>query len=635
MAIGSALGLATLFRRGGQEFVRQTALIDAQFDTDVYVSDGQTFESRTAFLSAIGAVQHDSAIVLGPILPGDAPELLTNGDFSDEASGWSGQMGGIIAATDGGLQLSAGASDSPSFSRAVAVEMGCAYRFAATYGRLSGSGGAAAGISALANLNGAAKFLPANGNLTPVTEFGDLGAEATTMYVGGRLFVGAGSSLVSWFDDFSLKQVVPFAGYEAGGFAFAIKGRTPASAPEGTTVLFQADGDNSTQAGADNTVRNRVRVAYDSGSGKHLRLSMTFAGNEVVAFDLGVIEFDTEFEIVASIFPNRVLAGLVGRPFFRDTNTSNAIPGIATMRLGRSREGEQWTGSVERVRIFANAMSDAAFYGHAMDDSAIVAWGDSLTSGAGSTGGNTYPYQASLLFGPVRTIINLGIGGQTSTQIAARMNARPILVSVEGNQVPASGGVAVTAKNINVLYNSGNYSGAQTGWLAGVHGNMSTDGAGNWTFTRTRPGEALACPAGSQFTCEIGQELQGKTAWLWLGRNGAQAGYGVEDDIAAAVASLTHERYLVGSVLTSAGDSEGTVATIEARNAALASTYGARFVDVLSALRAAHDGSPGDLEDIAASHVPRSLRHDAVHLNDAGYEIVAASFGAAHVAMEW
>src|SRR5690606_28188065 len=133
VAIGLALGVAILFRRGGQEFVRQTALIDARFDTRVYISGGQTFESRSEFFSAIGAVQHDSAIVLGPILPEDAPELLTNGDFSDEASGWSGQMGGIIAATDGGLQLSAGANDSPSFSRAVAVEMGCAYRLTATY----------------------------------------------------------------------------------------------------------------------------------------------------------------------------------------------------------------------------------------------------------------------------------------------------------------------------------------------------------------------------------------------------------------------------------------------------------------------------------------------------------------------
>lgn len=51
----------------------------------------------------------------------------------------------------------------------------------------------------------------------------------------------------------------------------------------------------------------------------------------------------------------------------------------------------------------------------------IVAWGDSLTAGAGSTGGLNYPFNLSVLTN--FTVTNKGIGGETSTQIKNRMVA--------------------------------------------------------------------------------------------------------------------------------------------------------------------------------------------------------------------
>ncbi len=53
----------------------------------------------------------------------------------------------------------------------------------------------------------------------------------------------------------------------------------------------------------------------------------------------------------------------------------------------------------------------------------------------------------------------------------------------------------------------------------------------------------------------------------------------------------------------------------------------------MAALMAANDGSPTDLADVAARHVPSSLRSDSIHLNDAGYAVVAAAFKAAHEAL--
>ena len=58
-------------------------------------------------------------------------------------------------------------------------------------------------------------------------------------------------------------------------------------------------------------------------------------------------------------------------------------------------------------------------------------------------------------------------------------------------------------------------------------------------------------------------------------------------------------------------------------NATLASLYGARYVDLMAALLGAGNGSTQDNTDIANGLIPTSLRADRVHLNAAGYGVVA------------
>lgn len=186
----------------------------------------------------------------------------------------------------------------------------------------------------------------------------------------------------------------------------------------------------------------------------------------------------------------------------------------------------------------------------------VVAWGDSLTAGAGATNGAaTYPAVASGLFDPDRPVANRGQGGETSTQILTRLLSDT--------------------------------------------------------------------------------SLRHRTAWLWTGRNGADPGHTVAGDIAAAVEALGHSRYLIGSIMPWATDSEAAIAAQQALNASLLAAYAERFINVISILQAANDGSPGDLADIAAGYTPRSLRSDSGHLNDAGYGLAAAAFKAANDAMGW
>lgn len=411
----------------------------------------------------------------------------------------------------------------------------------------------------------------------------------------------------------------------------------------------------------------------------------------------------------------------------------------------------------------------------------IAAWGDSLTEGAGSSGGLTYPAQAYELFAPHRTIANLGLGGQTPAQVAARQGGVPIRVSVSGGTIPArqttrldwdfddgtlqggihqtSGGgsiaasdgkvvvtapsflqglrlplgltiptntlftvtldlvipsgmtvrvsgfmdatihwaarnlassgdgvnisssgthtvelrsgnvagthpamnmlviltsaapsgdtqftidnvsltipasgyaVSVPAKSVSAIPNGGTLSGT----LAGIHGAMSSDGSGNWTFTRDTEGPAASCPDDSPFLPDAAASYRRHTSWIWVGHVGVVTS-GDEEAAAASVAAmagaLPHSRYLVLSALPRSG----RVPAVAAFNALLAERYGNRFVDVLGALQAAHDASEGDLDDLTAGLVPRSLRHDEAHLNNAGYAIVAATARAATLARGW
>ena len=92
------------------------------------------------------------------------------------------------------------------------------------------------------------------------------------------------------------------------------------------------------------------------------------------------------------------------------------------------------------------------------------------------------------------------------------------------------------------------------------------------------------------------------------------------------MASLGHDRYLVGSLLIGNNFGAARVADISATNALIARRYGSRFVDIGAALAAAADGSAEDAADVAAGYPPRSLRVDELHLNARGYGVVAKAW---------
>jgi len=263
----------------------------------------------------------------------------------------------------------------------------------------------------------------------------------------------------------------------------------------------------------------------------------------------------------------------------------------------------------------------------------IAAWGDSLTQGRGaSSAATTYPAQACAMIkamGSDCRVHNMGWGGQNSTQIAARQGAVAISVQPLGPDGPD--GLALAAPSVDVLEIAGRPAGKLAGSLAGVAGLLQTDPAGQWRFAPAGPdGAALARMAGRQpFVPSEGIALRQAETWIWAGRNNLRAGDTVLRDIAAMIAFLGHDRYLVAEVLPSARDTPAQHRHLDRLNRSLAETHGAHFVPLIVALQAAGDGSAQDDQDVAAGLVPSSLRSDAVHLNDQGYRIVAAQFVAA------
>ena len=270
----------------------------------------------------------------------------------------------------------------------------------------------------------------------------------------------------------------------------------------------------------------------------------------------------------------------------------------------------------------------------------ITWWGDSLTQGAGG-GGTTVTSVLAAALG--RTVNNRGIGGQDSISIAIRSGSKPLTVTVSGNTIPASGAVAITAKNANILYSGGTYTGTVHVSIGGVPGVISTDSSGNWTFTRDTAGSDVSVAAGVTATIDAGTSFipdpsvrRADTTIIWAGRNDSRANRAAitatRDTILAMIDYLSplSKRVLVLGILNTSSETTGTDAYngIVAANKELAANLGDRFIDIRRYLidfglaDAGLTATDQDLTDIANDVVPSQLRVDSIHLTGAGYTLV-------------
>lgn len=381
------------------------ALIDIDFDHRRYGAGSSLHSSESAFLAAVGAVRTGGAIVVGPAIIGS--ELITNGEFSADIDGWAASSNSpTLSWSSGKLRMtSTAASGSDRFSRAVALTAGKAYKLSVS---TLVSAPATTGLicfSAFSTLGGSISLAPG------ATSY-HAGAHADTMYVGGAANAVQVGGYTEW-DNISLKEVVPMAGHNHLALSGIVAGSTPAAVAS-AKVVFQAD-DNSISNGVVQE-RNRVRIEY--GTDKHLRVIVTTNNSEQARLDLGVVEFNTPFEIRFSSTLNSFKASLNGGVLVSDT--SGAHPPVALYRIGRSATGEAWDGTISRLKLYASAMSDAD-----MTDplKAIAVYGDSTGHGDHGTAGSRWWELLAAGYDPDRSMFNDAVGGQSVTTLRDRLLA--------------------------------------------------------------------------------------------------------------------------------------------------------------------------------------------------------------------
>lgn len=259
--------------------------------------------------------------------------------------------------------------------------------------------------------------------------------------------------------------------------------------------------------------------------------------------------------------------------------------------------------------------------------SEMIAWGDSLTAGNEDGSGITYPNQLQKLTG--LTVINLGIGGQTSSQIAVRMNAyagQSEQTFSSGFTLPTSGAVAVTfqtgfepARNVGNGTGVGIYaSGIPIQFtISGVtYKGVVTSSGANYFFTpRSYPSADVPVPAGTAWTATLPMKALHGCQLIWAGRNNSSDAPQVESDVAAMVSAVQTNSncYLVMSILN--GELDGPRGRSTAYDEIInlnnyeAATYGSHYLDIRSDVVAAYNpANAADILDFNNDIPPYSLR---------------------------
>lgn len=375
------------------------ALFHADYANDLFWLAGSTYADETAHNVAWGATK--TGLVrqtAAPLVTG--AELVANGTFDSDVSGWGIVNGATITWVAGRAMITGNGGNTPGLSRSIAPATGRAYRASATGERVYGSPSVGFHIGPNANLGGSVLVVGVSTADGPVDVSGYFGAGGA--YVGARLNAIAANG-TGYVDNLSVREVVPFAGWAeqaTAGVTVVVAGTTPAAA-SGDKVVYQAD---------DGGTRNRLRIVW--GADKALRAISTVNAVDVCTVTLGTVEVSTAFRLAVSLAANVFRAALGGGA--AGSVTGQATPGLCYMRIGRSYTGETWDGGIDTVTVWPAVQSAAMV--ETLSGPAVAAWGDSLTA-------QGYPALAAAAFSPPRAVYNGGVGGETSTQILARMAA--------------------------------------------------------------------------------------------------------------------------------------------------------------------------------------------------------------------
>ncbi len=293
--------------------------------------------------------------------------------------------------------------------------------------------------------------------------------------------------------------------------------------------------------------------------------------------------------------------------------------------------------------------------------------GDSTGAGTGAPAGYSFPDQLAALIGDGFVATNYSIGGQKSGQVAMRMGAKPIYLTVNGDVIPASGG-SVTITQINGVsataepaYPSQDVRFLSTpsntttytldGWISGIKCRVTrTSSGGVETYNLTAlSGSGFRCLPGSLFVPEYAmQDHSDSEMWICVGindfRSGASTAADYDADVAAIktnIDALVNQAEKSGRPILVYGINTCNYPPVEFLggiryqrilevNQYLSQKYPGYYVrgsngrDLREELVSRYNASIAqDVTDFGNDIVPSSLRSDPRHPNTAGYGVYA------------
>jgi lysophospholipase L1-like esterase len=240
----------------------------------------------------------------------------------------------------------------------------------------------------------------------------------------------------------------------------------------------------------------------------------------------------------------------------------------------------------------------------------VACWGDSMTAGnISKIDEGNYPSDLSELISlPVK---NLGIAGQTSTEIGVREGGVQTTVTVAGGVIPASGSVAIVFPAGYAPFSAPEPIGGITGTVLGVAGRVDLS-SGVFTFTRTTAGSPVDAPSAAPFVVDT--PYAAYLPIFWEGQNNSSSPAQVLSDLAAQVATVAPgQTFLVLSLINYNTRNQwigGSVYNeIIGLNNQLANTYGSHYLDIRAILVSNFDPTQAtDVSDFEHDEVPTSLR---------------------------
>lgn len=269
--------------------------------------------------------------------------------------------------------------------------------------------------------------------------------------------------------------------------------------------------------------------------------------------------------------------------------------------------------------------------------------GDSLTAEVANGGNGYWLEQLGSTMGVA--VRNLGIAGQTTTHLAIRWGALPLMLTVTGGSIPASGPVNVTASSPAATYAyPASTTWSMPGTIAGVHGSLlygPNASPWQWTFTRDTTGSAVPVSGVAQFLPDPAHDAPTKVATdtdrttmgaYWGGRNNLStfdlAVVQRDDTAIMAMMGAAFPKTLILGVTTTTTEDRGSAgyANAAAVNAWRASQWPDQFVDIRRwlvdnglALLSAQGITPtaSDLARVSFDNIPNSLHTDSTHFTQA------------------